>query len=377
MPRIETLINAYIDANLIIVLAFAAWVLARLIVRATALRFDHVAQLRLTEGIMLAAILSPFIAHAMILGHSEMNPNGSLNVSDYAVAKFLDGHIQMRAVEFETILTMRQNLVEGIATLDSGFAISIVALLTAGFIASVGSLAFNILRLCRLIGRSYAWRRIGMVDLRLSDEITVPFSTRSLRRRYIILPSGMLAHSTDFRTAIAHELQHMRRFDLEWEIAIVFFRPLFFWNPAFRMWRKKLEHMRELACDQLLLERNRVTPRGYADCLMAVCRLGLDGPKFANIVTPTVPLLTISRFAGRRNIAALRERVSAITGTDARRCSTTTSIGLLCALILAMGFGAATIRQSSDWTQDRLMLSSVVNLERLETLNTGSAFTNF
>ena len=378
MLRIETAINAYIDANLIIAIAFVAWLLARSIARATILRFDHVAQLRLTEGIMLAAALSPFVAYMLALAHQALNPNGSLNASDYAVAQFLDGRIQMGAVEFETLLLTRQAFVESIATLGNGFAISITALFAAGFLASASSLAVNIFRLCRLIGRSYEWRRIGMVDIRLSDEITVPFSTRGLRRRYIVLPSGMLAHSKDLRTAIAHELQHMRCFDLEWEIAITFLRPLFFWNPAFRMWKAKLEHMRELACDQILLERNRVTPRNYANCLVAVCRLGLAGPKTANIATPSVPLLTISPISSRRrSLAALHERISAITGTDARRCSKLTSAGLLGALILAMGFGTSAIRQPTDWTQDRLMLSSVVNLERLETWNTNSTLSGF
>ena len=33
-------------------------------------------------------------------------------------------------------------------------------------------------------------------------------------------------------------------------------------------------------------------------------------------------------------------------------------------VLVVLGFAASTIRPSGDWSQDRLMLSAVVNLER-------------
>jgi hypothetical protein len=39
--------------------------------------------------------------------------------------------------------------------------------------------------------------------------------------------------------------------------------------------------------------------------------------------------------------------------------------------VLAVGvsMAAASVRQPGDWSQDRLMLSTIVNLERLEAIN--------
>jgi hypothetical protein len=47
--------------------------------------------------------------------------------------------------------------------------------------------------------------------------------------------------------------------------------------------------------------------------------------------------------------------------------------GLGFAVVLGLGFSlfAASIQTHKDWTHDRLMLSTVVNLERLEAINAG------
>ena len=378
MPTTETLINTYIDANLILLLAFVAWLGARAIVRGTALRHDHVAQLRLTEGMMLAAILSPFVAFGINRLYQMAVPKGSLNAGDIAVAQFLDGRIQMRAQDFEALLSTRQVLVETLASLGNAPAVALMVLLGLGFVAASLGLAGNVMRLRHVLRCGYAWRRFAHVDLILSDQITVPFSTRGLRRRYIVLPTAMLAQSKELRIAIAHELQHMRRSDLEWELAIAMFRPLFFWNPAYLLWKRKIEQMRELACDQVLLERNRVSARSYADCLVSVCRQGLAEPPVTNIVTPKVSFVTITPHGrGQRSLAALQERVVAITNPQTRRCSKGGAAAVLGLMIVFMGLGASTIQPPADWSHDRLMLSTVVNLERLETRAPGLDLAGF
>ena len=40
-------------------------------------------------------------------------------------------------------------------------------------------------------------------------------------------------------------------------------------------------------------------------------------------------------------------------------------------IALVLGLGAASVRQTEDWSHDRIMLSTVVNLERLEARNQG------
>jgi len=39
-------------------------------------------------------------------------------------------------------------------------------------------------------------------------------------------------------------------------------------------------------------------------------------------------------------------------------------------MIAVVFLSALSIQKPADWTQDRLMLSTIINLERLETINT-------
>ena len=58
--------------------------------------------------------------------------------------------------------------------------------------------------------------------------------------------------------AIAHELQHMRQTDVGWEIGLKTLRLMFFWNPVFHVWKRAVDRLRELACDQQLLAHDRL-----------------------------------------------------------------------------------------------------------------------
>lgn len=376
MARTATLINAYIDANIILLFAFVVWRLMQTLINQTGRRQDFLLHLKLTEGLMLAAVISPLLAIGLIQLNTLMFPETSLNAADLAVAQFLNGRVAMQAEEFETLLSLRQGIVEDLAGLQTPLAKIIAALFVAGFAVTVAITLRSIVSLRRLIGDSYVWRRFGKLDLRLSDATMVPFSTRGLFRRHIVIPSGMLARPVELRIALAHELQHMRRNDTEWELVLVLLRPLFFWNPAFWRWKQALEHLRELGCDQVLLGRNRVTPRAYADCLLTVCRQSAGRAGAFNLVTPKVPFLKF--VAGRRNYHALRQRITAIAGQPRRQNGSGWIMWpTLIAATLVIAFGATAIRKPADWSQDRLMLSTIVNLERLETRNSGLSLAGY
>jgi beta-lactamase regulating signal transducer with metallopeptidase domain len=178
---------------------------------------------------------------------------------------------------------------------------------------------------------------------------------------------------------LAHELQHMRRWDVEWELVLVFLKPFFFWNPVFGRWKRELEHLRELSCDQALIRKQRVQPRAYADCLLKVCRRSVSGEGAFNIVTPRVPLVSLSRtYLGRRNIRVLKDRIREISARQPmRRHSRIALWPVLVVSCVVVALGASSIQRPSDWSQDRLMLSTIVNLERLEQRNSGISLAGF
>ena len=166
----------------------------------------------------------------------------------------------------------------------------------------------------------------------------------------------MLTESEDVRLVIGHELQHFRQGDLVWEILLEALRPLFFWNPAFVLWKRHIDTLRELGCDQQLMLRRPVVATRYADCLLRVCQNAIAGRQ--PIALPAVPLVPANRQTLETRIRALCAEPVA----DRSRLSLIFVLPVAAAILLFSVF----IPQSGDWSQDRIMLSSIVNLERLD-----------
>ena len=160
-----------------------------------------------------------------------------------------------------------------------------------GFSWFVVRLLRNAAHVRRLIRTGYLWRRYYGLDILLTDQSDVPFSTRGLRRRYILLPSVLLSESDDLRIAVAHEIQHIRQGDLGWEIFLECLRPVFFWNPALLFFKREVETLRELACDQQVIMRHHIGIEAYCGCLLRVCRNAMDRDGTRQVLVPAVPLL--------------------------------------------------------------------------------------
>ena len=370
MPQTTTLINAYIDANLLLCLAFFIWLLTQIIVSRTTRRYDFLFQLRLSEGLIVAAVLSPFLAAVAAMALGLIVPQASLSLTDIAVARYLDGQVKMGAVEFETVLSARQVFVGQLAELSSHLGQLVVSLLVMG----AGLWALRIFRharnLRRLIRDSHPWKGRKALEIRISDQISVPFSTRGIFKRYILVPTSLLGQQSSLRITLAHEFQHMRRGDTDWEFMLVLLGPIFFWNPAFHLWKQQIERLRELSCDQVILQRQKVSSKEYADCLLSICESTSAAKNCAHLLTPKVPFLEERR--GRKNRFKFAERINMIVSGERTDQPSRARYGLTLAVaVLALSIGANGLKRPQDWSQDRLMLSTIVNLERLELRNSG------
>lgn len=379
MPQISTLIDIYIDANIILILAFLVWVVTLHVLNRTHRARDFALQLQVTEGLMIAAVLSPVVAAVVLKLTQSYFPQVSINAADIAVAQFLDGRVKMEAAEFERLLSTRQDFVTQLAGLQTPLAKGLVVIFAVGFLLGVVRVIGSMLKLKRLLANSFIWRRFGKLDLLISDEITVPFSTRTLFRKKIVIPSDLLVKSKELRMVVAHELEHMRRKDIEWEFLLVLLQPLFFWNPAFVFWKRSLEQLRELRCDAALIERKRVSSRDYAHCLLDVCESGITGNRSILMLSPKVPFLKISQgMMAKRNCKILERRISEISSSpNGAKQRTMLLWSVLPIAALVVGIGASVIQKPGDWSHDRLMLSTIVNLERLESINSNLGMQGF
>ncbi len=369
----DAVLNAYINANIMLIFAFGLWSLAKYTTQKLNTQLPYILQLRLLNGIFLAIVLSPIAIAALTasIHLGLLSPEFSMRVSDFAVAQYLNGSIEMKAVEFERIMGMRNEVTQSILNLETPVGMFIAGLFLAGFITLLSRSIINIFKLRTILRSSYAWRQCGSLKILLSDKTFIPFSTRSLKTRYVVIPSGMLVENNDLKMALAHEFQHIRQGDVEWAFALEALRPFFFWNPAFYFWKRQVQHLRELACDQQLVSSRKFDAKAYCECLLKVCRNSIRKDDSYSIALPSVPFVQVDRTPFSINAAtALKQRIVAIVEPAAAPVSRKAFACLLIPAMVMVMLASLTIQSPSDWSQDRLMLSTIVNLERLEVRNT-------
>jgi hypothetical protein len=367
MTRADALIDLYIDLQLMLAVAvLMAALLAGLAKRALPAPTEAL-RLTLWRSALAAGLLSPLVLAGLAAwrGGPALDSLAPLNVTDIFLAQFLQGNIQVSAFSVESLLGWRETTVRDLAAGTSVWAGTVLGLFAAGMAWHLGRLTLALWRLRQVVGASYPWRRFAGVDLRLSDTAAIPFAARGLRRRIVVMPMSLLARDTDLRIAVGHELQHLRQADVEWELLVTLLRPLFFWNPAFILAARRIEALRELSCDRSLMARRRWSLRAYADCLLAVSADSLSRGRRTPRQLPVVGLISPFGPRGARLRHRLLTLVEAAPRAEPRRSPLVTALPLAAAVLLA----ALSMQSSADWSQDRLMLSTIVNLERLETLN--------
>ncbi|WP_170788409.1 M56 family metallopeptidase [Ruegeria lacuscaerulensis] len=362
MTAVKPVLDAYLEWNIVLALAALVWLVVRAIMGRTRLQYGFVAQLQALKALCLCVVLSPVLA---IGAFALTSAHGTVALGDIAVAAYLRGDIAMPATQFEALLNTRERWVEVFVSGAYPGLSAIFGLVVVMAAAYAVRVLRDGLAIRETIQTSFLWRHSAKVDIRLSDRIAVPFAVRGLRRRHVVLPSHLLDTPRELRFALAHELQHVRAGDVEWELGFEILRPLLFWNPAYLVLKYQFDRLRELACDQSVVARRGINARDYTACLLDYC---------ARTVRKGSPrVLNVALVTGGKAKRVLRQRVMALAEAPAVRSGTPVLfLGLTLVFATVLGFGAASVQQTEDWSHDRLMLSTVVNLERLEARNSGN-----
>ncbi|KIC16259.1 M56 family metallopeptidase [Leisingera sp. ANG-Vp] len=361
MPT-DVLLNAYIDLNILLLAGATLWIGARKALARSKLGRAYQPQLRLLNGMTVLLAICP----ALILAFTRFIISHPPNFSDLLVSQYLQGNVSMSAGEFETLLGLREDAVRSLTTLQPLWAQILAAGFAAGAVACLAHVAVSVFRLRQNLAAAFTWKRIGRVELLVSDSIRVAYSTRGLLRRYVVLPAALLNDPRDLRLTIAHELQHFRQRDIECEFLLEILRPLLFWNPAFYLWRREVRLLREFACDQALMARPQFDVRAYCECLIRACAHAARNPALFMRRSPAVAL--VDRRETRRG-ASLQRRILAVTAPQPQAHSPlgwALVSSLMAGLVLAT---AMLLQRPSDWSHDRIMLSTIVNLERMASRN--------
>ncbi len=372
----EALLDAFINANILFVICFALWLVVRMGMHHFGLKHAFGTQLKLLNLLFVAIAGAPFIAAAYrAMQGSGVDPGMNINLSDAVVAYYLNGGFQMDSSKFEALVLMRDNFILSILSAD-GLAVQLViALFLFGLAVGLLRLALSVACLWRIVTGSYAWRNFGRIRIRLSDRTLVPFSTRGFRNYYVVIPSHMLSETAELKVAVAHELQHIRQGDLEWEIALEALKPFFFLNPAYHAWKRQVEHLRELNCDHHVLLNGRIDVRAYCETLLSVCQKTLRRDRAFVLAVPKVTLVTADRsslFNPKHGF--LEHRILSALDSKRTRFQPFVFVAISVPLLAATLLTTVAIQSPGDWSHDRLMLSTVVNLDRLDEINRLSTF---
>ncbi|MEM6387590.1 MAG: M56 family metallopeptidase [Pseudomonadota bacterium] len=376
MIAVEGLLDAFINANILFVLCYLLWFAVRAVLRGLGLSHTYGTQLRLLNVAFIAIVCSPIIS----LVFRSMQTSGyargvNVNLSDAVVAYYLNGGFQMEASKFETLVLMRDQFTLNLLNADGLGAQALLVILALGSALGVLRLFMSVLSLRCIVRSSYAWRDFGRVQLRVSDRTLVPFSTRGWRTYFVVIPSHMLGNGREVSVALAHEFQHIRQGDLEWEILLEALKPIFFLNPAYRAWKSQVEHLRELNCDREVLSQGRIEVKAYCETLLSVCQQSLRKDRAFSLAVPKVTLVTADRFSlVDWNRGFLERRIHSALDGKRTRYQRLLFAAIAVPLLVAIAFATLAIQRPGDWSHDRLMLSTVVNLDRLDKINRLSTF---
>ena len=372
----EVLLDAFINANILICVAFALWFALRGVMWGVGLKHAYSTQIRLLNTVFLTVLSAPLIVAGFnALQKTGVTPAVKVNLSDIALSYYLKGGIAMKATDFEGLMQLRDTFLLNILAGAGLVSKVLIAAFFVGLIIGMTRLVYSMFCLWRIVSGSYHWREIGRVKLRLSDRTLVPFSTRGLWSYYVVIPSHMLGQSDEIRVTLAHEFQHIRQGDLEWEIVLEALKPLFFLNPAYHAWKRQVEALREFNCDSQVLSKGRINAKVYCDTLLSICQKTLRRDRSFVIAVPKVTLVTADRSSlikGKRSF--LERRILSVLNLKRLPYERLLFAALAVPLFSAMALTSVAIQRPGDWSHDRLMLSTVVNLERLDEINRLSTF---
>jgi membrane-bound lytic murein transglycosylase D len=151
----------------------------------------------------------------------------------------------------------------------------LLALLTIGTLVSV---VLQWIALSHWLGARVMLKRIGNVQLLVSDDISVPCAAWGFFRRSIVMPSSYFEKPLYARMSIRHEAEHLRNADPLAVFFLVGLQRLFFWNPFIGRLAGAIHRLQEFACDAHVVGHHSVSPQAYGRCLLFAAETAANHP---------------------------------------------------------------------------------------------------
>jgi len=322
-------LSAYLNLNLMLALGFLllslqSWILKKFNrpqASKTQLRWHY----QVLFGILILCCLQPLFPKAAFFEPPVKHWAG-VETAQLSEAKIQSGYIALSKtakVNAETVANSWMLI---------GGLILVFALLWMGR---------DFKALFRIQKESYQIRRYRNFILSVHDRIQVPFSYWLPGQMQVVIPTALLSKPKDFQMAVVHEIQHHRQGDTRFVYLIWMLRLICLCNPFIHFWNQWLCEIQEFACDETLVDQNKVESQAYARCLVEVAQTAVL-QKYRPACASGMIFLT-DRHILQRRIEKMFTKTKNQTGR---------SIGFAFALVLATAM-VATSYASNGWISDR------------------------
>jgi len=215
-------------------------------------------------------------------------------------------------------------------------------------------------KMYRIRNQSVVLRSLHGVRILAHPTLGVPVSYWTPGTATVVIPEALVSRPLDLKMALAHELQHHRQNDTKWVYGIALLRVFCFPNPALRFWIRYLSELQEFACDETLVDQNKVKPRQYARCLLEVAETTLNQKGVPACATGLT-------FLAERKLLTRRIEKMFTQPSVTRRLPVARVAGLLIALLTITSFASQGLIRDR-----RITLSSAEKLA--DTARARSAF---
>lgn len=329
------MLSTYLNMNLLILIGFIGLGLFSFISRKVKIRIGAEQELKL-HYIILLVILAFTVIHPILPQNEIFSPAAKVwsaqsikNFGEEYAAPDKGGYLSLPSLA-------------GTSTLQAD-QVAAIWFMLGTLILFLGSLFIirDLRTLFKIKRNSFPIKKIGQVHIFISDLIRVPFSYWLPGQANIVMPSSLIERRAEYKMAIVHELQHHRHQDTKWVYVLWGLRLICVINPAIHYWNRWISEIQEFACDETLVDQNKVQSQAYARCLIEVAQSAID-QKYVPVCATGLTFLI------ERNILKRRiEKMLTKSSTKMKR-SISVTVGIVLSLVVG-----ATAFASKGLVQDR------------------------
>jgi len=265
------------ELNLVLIASFLLFTMTRKVLSHLRISAPHQSLVRHAQALVLVSILVPSVlqfipTHQLpSIHHAWKNlPEGEAAILAEQVFKTT----KIKSSPVMIVVEQKTNQLKNVfQEIDSNW---ILGLWMLGVVFLMIRMLIAFSKLNQVLNRAIPLKIMGSIRVVVSEAVSVPFSARFFKTKWVVLPAQLIERRNDFSLALKHELQHHRQGDTVWAVFIEFLQCFYFLNPAIYLWKKTITELQEFSCDEALTGQRGVSAREYGSCLVRVAETALE-----------------------------------------------------------------------------------------------------